>query len=392
MSGKSLVSNDVEAESVAAAKIILEAQKLKIISIQKQSKFSLLGSQKVSLKKTLPKSFIVYFCDTLSTCLNSGLTIIDVVRLILDQDNKPYIKETMIEILKDLKEGNSLSSAIENTGKFDAILISVVRSGEESGTLEKALDNIIIFYQSQSQLKSSILQAAIYPLILLIGMVGMVLFLAVGVIPTLKGMLDMDKAPLITKIYLTALTWVGNNPATLIGSLVGLVIGVFYLFKLPVTKAFMQKYIVTKAPFKGIVKAAYEARFIDFLYLQIIAGIPIPLALEKVKNVINNSYIDAEFNTARIEVLRGSSLSLVFKESVFLSKITIRMLAIADESGSLESVLLKLKIKCNKDFNDKMKRLVALVEPISTVVICLVVGSAVVAIGLPLMTMSSSLK
>lgn len=331
----------------------------------------------------------------LATLLRSGITLIDALSAIVDQVEKEKLKRIFGAVKAQVNEGSSLAGALaQHPDTFDTLYVSMIRAGEASGALDQVLNRLADFTEAQARLKSKIVSAMMYPVIMLAvgGVIMLVLF--VVVIPRITKIFDQIKAelPLQTKL-LIFIADVIKNYWWLLAIVAGLGAWGFNRWRTsPKGKPVWDTFLL-RAPIMGtIVRLVAITRFARTLATLLRSGVPVLAALDIVKDVLNNERLASVVNDARDAIREGESIADPLKRSKEFPPIVVHMIATGEKSGQLEEMLENVADNYDFQVDQKVDRLTTLIEPIMIVGMGVAVAFIVFAILMPILQISQHVR
>jgi type IV pilus assembly protein PilC len=175
---------------------------------------------------------LVVFSRQFTTLIESAIPVVESLEILKEQAEKSFFKEILAAVLKDIKEGSSLSSAFAKHSKvFHEIYISMVEAGEASGKLPEILERVSVYLEKTNALRKKIISALFYPAVVVLMAIAITAFLLIKVVPTFKGIFDSlgGKLPLPTQILISISTFL-SQPVTLLSIGLGIFIGAVLFF------------------------------------------------------------------------------------------------------------------------------------------------------------------
>ncbi|MDB5170240.1 MAG: pilus assembly protein PilC [Candidatus Saccharibacteria bacterium] len=381
-SGKK-VKAEVQAENVQAATKLIQAQGYTPIDINVTGANNPLSrlKGKVKIKDK------ILFSRQLSTLINAGLPLVQSLRTVAGQTQNKALKAVITSIIADIEAGSALSKSIEKHPKvFNQIYISLVAAGETSGTLDKALERLASQQEKDAEIMGKVKGAMVYPIIVLVVMMGVVGFMIVKVLPQVEVLYEgMQGAelPLITKVLLAvshaliSFWWIAIIVAVLAGALTSRwartltgkrVIDTLKMHAWPIAPLFMKLYM---------------ARFARTGTTLISSGVPLLQVLEITAAAINNVNISASLNRAADKVKGGKALSEVLRGDPNFLPLVPDMLKIGEQSGAMEEMLAKTADYYEKEVDEQIKAVSTIIEPVLMVVLGVFAFIIVAAVLLP---------
>ncbi|CAG1002253.1 Type II secretion system protein F [Gammaproteobacteria bacterium] len=346
-------------------------------------------------RATLRQAQIVQFTQQLATLLGAGQPLDRALQILLDLPETEKARRMLERIRDAVRGGTPLSDALEaEQGTFSRLYVNMVRAGEAGGSLDDTLARLADYLERSAQLKSSVINAMIYPAFL----VGMVLVslmvLLVYVVPQFAPMFaDMNvEMPLITKVVLA----VGSALQSfwwLI--LVVIVLGVGWLRRQmaePVARLAIDERLLRMRVVGDIVRKIETARIARTLGTLLKNGVPLLSGLTVARNVMTNTALAEAVGAATEEVKTGGGLGHALAQSKRFPKLAIQMISVGEESGELDTMLLKVADTFDVEVKNTLDRLLAALVPATTIVMTVVVAMIMLAIVLPIMNIAGAVK
>jgi len=382
------IKGALESDSLTTLRSVLKAQGFYLVDAAKaQEKFDLKSFLVSNRMKT---GDLAVFCRQISAMLLAGVTLIRALDILYQQTEKPAIKRCLQSLYEDVQKGDMFSDALRRqTGVFPSLMISMVESGEASGTLDKAMERLSDQFEADNRLQNKIKGAMVYPLV--VG--SLAVFAAVGIIvfvlPTFVGMFEGSSAELPgpTKFIMFLSNVMRNQWFIVLPVIIGIVVGISVFFRSE-SGMLLKDRIKLKFP---IVKATsikvYAARFSRAMSNLLVSGIPLLTALDITARVVNNSVILKKIDTMREDVRTGVSLATSLKKADAFPPIVYSMVSIGEESGNISDLFDKLSEYLDEEVNSSISKLMSMLEPILMVLVAAVVGFIVISMLLPIFSL-----
>jgi type IV pilus assembly protein PilC len=381
-----LLKADVQAENEQAAAKLIRQEGYSPIEISTGSKGAagLLDrfTNRVSAKDK------VLFSRQLATLINAGLPLVQSLRNVTDQMTNKKFKLILNQVIADVEGGSALSASFAKHPEiFNQVYVSLVAAGEASGTLDAALDRLATQQEKDAELMSKVRGAMIYPIIVLVVMLGVVGFMIVKVLPQVKVLYEGipgTSLPLLTRVLLAISDFVIQ-----FWWVVAIILGLGLFFGTRWARTVGGKRIVDRAKLKAwpigpLFVKMYMARFCRTATTLVASGVPLLQVLGIAADAVNNMHIEAAIRRASEKVKGGKALSdSLAKEPLFLSLVP-NMIRIGEESGSLESMLDKAAGYYEKEVDDQVKTISTIIEPVLMVILGIVAFIIVAAVLLPI--------
>lgn len=383
------IRGKVEAASKMQAVSTLFARDLFVIDV------SSLGQEAGFLSKFFkPKvkfSELVNFTRQLATMINAGLPLANALS-ILEEESESEMGKLSANLLKDVESGLSFSDALQKyPDNFSRIYAQLVKAGEAGGVLDEVLERLAINLEKDKDFKAKTKSAMIYPVIILIAMVVVMIVMMVAVIPKLTEMYtDFDaELPALTKVFIgisdfmVQFWWV---------MLLLVAAGIFTLRSYKKTKKgelAIDRWLLTIPIFGPMRQKIILTDFTRTLSLLLGAGVSLLESINIVAEAIDNAVYREELAEAAKQVERGTSLSAAVARYEDFPPILHQMMSVGEETGKLDEILGKLAEYFEKESEYAVKNMTAAMEPIIMIVLAVGVGFMVVAIIMPIYSLTS---
>ena len=348
-----------------------------------------MGSKEITLfqSKKIKLKDISLFCKQMSVMLNSGIPLNNAVDILEQQTDAKNLKASLKVISKGLKEGNQLSkSLIEQNGLFPDLLIRMVQAGEKTGKLDEVLERMSEHYNKELKTSRQIRGAMIYPAVLAFLAVAATLVLLYVVIPNFSGIFEQSGValPLPTRIVLAASNFVQSYWYILFGG-VGLLVFLFLRYRSTEAGRYQLDQLKLKMPVvKGPMQKIVTARFASTLAILTSAGIPLVEAIESAAATTNNAVVIEKMKIANEGLQKGERLTGMITSTGLFPPMMLSMVKIGEESGSLESMLVKTSDYYEEELETAIKQLLSLLEPAMIIVMGVIIGGIVASVMLPM--------
>jgi len=353
--------------------------------------FSRINNAVVSLSRVKLRDKVMFF-QLLAVMINSGVPIIRSLYVLADQTKNPRLQNVIREMAKEMEEGRSLSSAMdEHKSVFSDAERGMIASGEASGNLNDILKNIAKQAEKSAEILSKVKGAMVYPLAIITIMIVAVFIMMTLVVPKLADLFGSNgqELPMTTKILIAFSNFAQNSWLTLI-------IGVFVagialsLLRRTSKGKHLQDLIVLYIPIFGtLVRKLMISRFARMLASLMDAGIPIVKSLEINANAVGNTVYKDRINYAAQDVAQGIPLGENLTESGSLfPPMVASMVLIGEQTANLSEVCSKIADHYEEQVDTAVGALSKLMEPVILVVMGGVVGFIVAAIMQPIMALS----
>lgn len=382
--GKS-VKGELTGTSANEIRTLLRRKGISANSVKKQAKPLFGGEKKVEVAD------ICVISRQIATMLSAGVTLIQTIEMIGQGHSKPAARKLLGEIGHDVKAGNPLSQALrKHPEQFDDLYCDLVQTGEQSGALETIYDRIATYKEKAEALKSKIKKAMFYPIAVLVVAFIVTVILLVFVVPQFESIFAGFGAelPAFTQFVLGISRFIQDYGPFLAAGLAAFIVMFQKTYK---KSAKLRDYLdakMLKIPVIGeILIKASVARFTRTLSTTFAAGVPLIEALESAAGASGNAVYRDAILFIRSEVAGGMQMHTSMRTTNVFPDMVTQMVAIGEESGSVDSMLDKVAHIYEAEVDDMVDGLTSLLEPMIMAVLGVVIGGLIVAMYLPIFQM-----
>lgn len=362
-------------------------------SIAEKSKASFLSNIVGSLGSVSLKSKVV-FSRQLATMISSGLSIIQSLRILEEQErlkNKKF-SEIIKSLAQDIESGMSFSDSLAKFPKvFSPIFVSLIKSGEASGKLDEVLDRSASQLEKDYDLRSKIKGAMMYPAFIITVMFIVAGIVVTFVMPQLKSLFEESEAklPKITQILLGVSDFVRSFWWLVILGFIALVLFIRYFIKTEKGRGLWDG-VKLKIPVLGhLIQNIYMVRFTRTLATLISSGLPILDSLRIVSETVGNIHYKKEIDDVARKVENGIALAVPLENSTLFPTMVSHMIEVGEKTGSVDQILYKLSEFFDNEVNNAVAALSTMLEPVLLVIMGIGVGLVVGAVLLPIYKLAS---
>ena len=344
-------------------------------------------------KQDMNPKQITSFTDQLATLMGAGQPLDRALQILLDMPEGDKAKRLIARVRDMVREGSSLSDALEaQHSSFSRLYINMVRAGEIGGTLERTLRRLAEYMDRAQKLKSSVVSAMIYPAILVIAVLGAIFMLLMFVVPQFVPMFEEmgTELPLMTRIVLVSGNLLAGWWWLLIGGIVLLAVWFQRQLAQPDSRRVWDERFLKMGLLGSLFLRLDTARLARTLGTLLQSGVPLLTGLSIARNVLSNIVLAEAVDEAATLVKTGDGLAYALGQQKRFPKLALQMIAVGEESGELASMLLKVAEVFDNETKATIDRLLAAMTPILTLVMAVVVGLIMMALLLPIMTIMST--
>ena len=346
-------------------------------------------------REAMNQTQVLQFTQQLATLLGAGQPLDRALQILLELPESEKARRIVERIRDHVRGGAPLSEALEaEPGVFSRLYVNMVRAGEVGGALDTTLARLATYLERAKALKESVVNAMIYPAILIVMVVAALVVLLVFVVPQFLPMFqDMNvELPLLTKIVLFAGTSLQNWWWLIIAVVA---FGIWSLRRRladPDARLAWDERMLTVRVYGPLVGKLETARLARTLGTLLKNGVPLLTALGIGRNVLGNTALAQSVDKAAEDVKTGGGLAHALAQSKRFPKLATQMISVGEESGALDDMLLKVADTFDVEAKNTVDRMLAGLVPVMTLVMTGVVGFIMMAILLPIMSISGSIQ
>ncbi len=392
--GGSSVDGVVEADNMEMARDIIASRGLIPSKVTHEGSGELDFVNKIQDRLSKVKiPDIILFTKQFRTLFNAGISIVNLLEVLEQQSENPKLKRAVIDIGEDIKQGSTLYAAFsKHQSIFSPLYCSMLKAGEVSGTLPEVLERLIYLIEHEYKVKKQIQSAMVYPIIVVVLLVGAFLFLLNFVIPKFVGIFARAKIdlPLPTKVcmfmYEALQSYWHVGLVTIIGTITAIV-----LYVRTEKGRFVKDSMMLKMPLIGIVlRKGAMARFASIFSLLQSSGVSILDTVGILSSTIGNEAISQEFEHLKEKLQEGRGISGPLRNSRNFTPMVINMIAIGEESGNLDDMLKQVATHYDYEVEYSVNRMSELIGPILMCCLAVVVGFFAAAVLFPMFDLTKT--
>ena len=374
--GKSMAADE------AAVRADLRRQGVVPSRIRKEQKSLFSGKTKITAGD------IALFSRQLATMLAAGIPLVQAFEIVGSGHENAGMQKLILSIKADVEGGSALAEALaKHPLYFDDLFINLVEAGEQAGALETLLDKIATYKEKTEAIKKKIKKALTYPAAVLVVAFVVMTILLIFVIPAFEDLFQGFGAdlPAFTRFVIDLSIFV-REQGLILAVIIGGSIAAFLYFKKrsrPM-RHFLDRMTLRIPVIGPIMQKASIARYARTLSTMFAAGVPLVEALESVAGATGNIVYEEGVMTMRDEVATGQRLQQSMENSDLFPNMVIQMIAVGEESGSLDEMSAKVADFYEEDVDNAVDNLSSLLEPMIMAILGVLVGGLVVAMYLPI--------
>ncbi len=339
---------------------------------------------------------VLFLVRNLATTTKAGMSVVESLDVLIADSEKPIMRQMLEGVQGSIKSGQSLSQAfVPYQQWFPVAFIGMIKAGEISGKLDTTLTTLGHYLTREFQLRSQVRSALIYPVVLLVASVGVIVLLLIGVLPRLTSAFAASgvKLPFITQAFLSishALTWSITLDVLVVAALAWFFI---YFRRTPRGKKIWFA-ILSRLPLaRDIMHKVALVRFTRTFGSLMDSGISALEGLDITAQSIGNGSYEEALRAGRRQMEEGVSISHTLAQNPELfPRVLTSLVVVGERTGTLSMILLSLADFYEEEVANKLKDMVAILEPALLLVMGLVVGAIALSILLPIYQMVGGVR
>ena len=327
----------------------------------------------------------------LSTLLGAGLPLDRSLGILGELAENDRVQDTVEKIRNHVREGGSLSDALEQRhGVFSRFYVNMVRAGEIGGSLDQTLARMAEYLERAKELKDGVVSALIYPILLVFLAIASLLLLMVYVIPQFTPMFEDfgGDLPMLTRIVVGVGDVLQNYWWALIGSMAVLVLWFRSQMRNVASRRRWDGHFLATRWLGDVIGKIETARLTRTTGTLLINGVPLLSALSIAKNVMSNTVLAEDVAEAAKQVKTGSPLARALAQHGHFPRLALQMVNVGEETGKLDDMLLKVADTYDREVKVTIDRLMALLVPVLTLGLALLIGVIVMSVLMAILSIN----
>ncbi len=353
---------------------------------------------KVLFKRdTVKGRILMIFTRQLATLIDAGLPLLRGLTVLAKQERDLTLKSTINSLADAVQGGSTFSEGLAQHPKiFNKLYINMVKAGELGGVLELVLNRLAEFQEKAQKIKNKVVAAMFYPIIVLFIAIVIMGFLLVFIVPKFEqifhDMLGGKPLPGITQFVMGASNLVKNHLLLIFVFAAAVGVGYNLFARTVFGRACIDRFVLGMPLFGDLVRKSSISRFTRTLGTLVTSGVPILQALNITRETAGNTVIAEAINKVHDSVKEGESIVQPLEASGVFPPMVISMIDVGEETGQLPEMLLKIAEVYDDEVDNAVSGLTSLLEPIMIVFLALIVGTIVIALFMPLITIIQEMQ
>ncbi|MBA2433772.1 MAG: type II secretion system F family protein [Verrucomicrobiota bacterium] len=348
-------------------------------------------------KKTVKAKILMVFTRQLATLIDAGLPLLRGLNVLAKQERDVLLKDTINQLADSVQGGSTFSESLAQHPRiFNKLFVNMVKAGELGGVLELVLSRLAEFQEKAQKVKNKVKSAMIYPVIVLSLAMIIMAFLMVFIVPKFESifhdMLGDKPLPAITQFVIGISGFMQNHWLLLIGGFIALIFGYRAVARTSGGRAVIDRFALRAPLFGDLTRKSSISRFARTLGTLVTSGVPILQALNITRETAGNTVIANAISQVHDSVKEGESIVQPLEASGAFPPMVISMVDVGEETGQLPEMLLKIAEVYDDEVDNSVAGLTSMLEPIMIVMLAVIVGTIVIALFMPLISIIGGLQ
>jgi type IV pilus assembly protein PilC len=348
-------------------------------------------------RKTVKPKILMIFTRQLATLIDAGLPLLRSLNVLAKQERDAALKNTINKVAEGVQGGNTFSDALALHPRiFNDLYVNMVKAGEVGGVLELVLTRLAEFQEKAAKIKHKIVAAMVYPLLVMSMAVAIMGFLLVFIVPKFEAifhdMLGNRPLPAVTTFVITVSKLVQNDWLVIIGCVVAAWAGYKFANRTRLGKSVIDRAKLGIPLLGDLIRKTAISRFARTLGTLVTSGVPILQALNITRETTGNAVIAGAISEVHDSVKEGESIVQPLEASRAFPPMVISMIDVGEETGQLPEMLLKIADVYDDETDAAVAGMTAALEPIMIIFLAFIVGTIVIALFMPLISIIQGLQ
>jgi type IV pilus assembly protein PilC len=348
-------------------------------------------------RRKVKSKILMIFTRQLATLIDSGLPLLRSLNVLAKQERDKLLKRTINNLADSVQGGSTFSDALALHPRiFNDLYVNMVRAGEVGGVLELVLNRLSEFQEKAAKIKNKVLSAMVYPIIVMTMAIGILCFLLVFIVPRFEAifhdLLGDKPLPPVTQFVLGVSGFMKNHGLVLVAAVVAIVFLYNFIGRTRRGRLAIDTFKLRMPLFGNLNRKTAISRFARTLGTLVTSGVPILQALNITRETAGNAAIARAIARVHDSVKEGESIVQPLEASKEFPPMVVSMVDVGEETGKLPEMLLKIADVYDDEVDNAVAALTSMLEPIMIVFLALIVGTIVLALFTPLISIITGLQ
>lgn len=333
----------------------------------------------------------------LSTLINAGLPLLRGLQVLQRQEKNATLKRALNQMADTIQSGSTFAEALAQHPRiFNKLFVNMVKAGEVGGVLDTVLDRLAEFMEKAQKIKNKIVAAMVYPVVVLIMAGGIMSFLMIVIIPKFEEIFDelLEGAalPPLTQFVMAVSRGFSTDFIYVAMVIAAVVIGIKLVGKTAQGGYLFDKMKFYMPIFGNLVRLTSVSRFARTLGTLMNSGVPVLQALNIVRDTAGNEALARAINQVHDAVKEGENMAPPIEASKVFPPMVVSMIEVGEETGALPDMLMRVADNYEDEVDNAVSALTSIIEPILIILLALIVGTIVIALFMPLVSIIGKLS
>jgi type IV pilus assembly protein PilC len=348
-------------------------------------------------RKKVKSKILMIFTRQLATLIDSGLPLLRSLNVLSKQERDKVLKRTINKVADSVQSGSTFSDALALHPRiFNDLYVNMVKAGEVGGVLELVLNRLSEFQEKAAKIKNKVVAAMVYPGIVMTMAVGIMAFLLVFIVPKFEmifhDLLGDKPLPPVTRFVIGSSDFLKNHGLIVLGIVVAAITLYKFIGRTRGGQLVIDSFKLRMPLFGNLNRKTAISRFARTLGTLVTSGVPILQALNITRETAGNASIARAISQVHDSVKEGESIVQPLEASRVFPPMVVSMVDVGEETGKLPEMLLKIADVYDDEVDNAVAAITSMLEPIMIVFLALIVGTIVLALFTPLISIITGLQ
>jgi len=348
-------------------------------------------------RRKVKSKILMIFTRQLATLIDSGLPLLRSLNVLAKQERDKLMRNTIIKVADAVQSGSTFSDALALHPRiFNDLYVNMVKAGEVGGVLELVLTRLSEFQEKAAKIKNKVMAAMVYPGIVMTMAIGIMTFLMVFIVPRFElifhDLLGDKPLPPVTRFVIGVSGFMKNDGLIIVGAIIAAVTLYKFVGRTRRGRLVIDNFKLRMPLFGNLNRKTAISRFARTLGTLVTSGVPILQALNITRETAGNAAIALAIARVHDSVKEGESIVQPLEASKMFPPMVVSMVDVGEETGKLPEMLLKVADVYDDEVDNAVVALTSALEPIMIVFLAVVVGTIVLALFTPLISIITGLQ
>src|SRR5947208_1282502 len=348
-------------------------------------------------RRQVKSKILMVFTRQLATLVDSGLPLLRSLNVLAKQERDRLMKNTINKLADSVQSGSTFSDALALHPRiFNDLYVNMVRAGEVGGVLELVLNRLSEFQEKAAKIKNKVIAAMVYPGIVMTMAVGIMTFLMIFIVPRFEAIfhdiLGDKPLPPVTRFVIGVSGFMKNDGLIILGAVIAIVTFYKLIGRTRRGRLVIDNFKLRMPLFRNLNRKTAISRFARTLGTLVTSGVPILQALNITRETAGNAAIARAIAQVHDSVKEGESIVQPLEASKVFPPMVVSMVDVGEETGKLPEMLLKMADVYDDEVDNAVAALTSMLEPIMIVLLAIIVGTIVLALFTPLISIITGLQ